>query len=84
MACRTSVDADRDRCFVGIDDDAGGVEWHRVSSLGVVMGKREGDFGEIGKSVGSGVVFFSFCGEGMICAGRCGGAGDLVIFFPLG
>ena len=46
-----------------------------------MIGEREGDFGESEKSVWSAGVFLSFCGGGMISAGRCGGAGDLVIIF---
>ena len=67
-ARRTSVEANCDRCF---DDDAGSVvalvtEWDRESSLGVVMGEREGDFGESGKSLISVGVFFGCCGGGII------------------
>ena len=63
-----SVEADCDRCFV---DDASGVvalvtEWDLEISLGVVMGEREGDFGESGKSLISVGVFFGCCGGGII------------------
>ena len=88
MACRTSVEADCDRCFCAIDNDAGGeslvTEWDRERSLGVVMCEREGDLRESGKSVRSAGVFFGFCGGGIICAGCRSGAGDFVIFFSLG
>ena len=51
-ARRSSVEADRDRCFVSIGDEVGGVgslatEWDRESSFGVEIGER-GDLGESG------------------------------------
>ena len=35
MAHWPSVEANRDHCFVGIDDDAGGVEWDREVAWGL-------------------------------------------------
>ena len=68
-ACRTSVEADCDRCFV-YDTGGGAValvtEWDREISLEVVMGEREGDFRESGKSLISVGVFFGCCGGGII------------------
>ena len=84
-ARRTSLEGDRDRSFGVIgDDDALGVvslvtEWDRKSILGVVMGEREGDLGESGKSERCAGVFCVFCGGGMICAGRSGGARDFFL-----
>ena len=65
-------------------DDAAAVgdslvtEWERRSILGVVMGEREGYFGESGKSERCAGVF---CGGGMIFAGQ---SGDFICFFSLG
>ena len=83
-ARRTSLVADRDRCFWTMGNDgAGGVvsrvaEWDRISRLGVVTGEREGILGENGKSGRwAGVL----CWGGIIWAGL---SGRVIFFSPFG